>query len=130
MISLKEWAESIKTARIVKETREKKDAAVQFTKSLVHADGPVHPVVRRIQEAGSAWYSIGMKSFKGLTLSAADDDIVEVRKNCDVCDHPYAVKIKAWKIRSCDVAAAPCPRCSAYQILDLDAVRKENFGAC
>lgn len=130
MRSLKEWAESIKTARIVKETKEKKDAAVQFTKTLVQAEGPVQPVVRRIRETGSAWYSIGMKSFRNLTLSADDNDDVEVRKSCEVCDHLYAIKIKAWKIRSCDVAAAPCPKCSTFQIVDLDVLRKERFGAC
>jgi hypothetical protein len=129
MRSLKEWAESIKMARIVKETRETKEAAVRLTKALASAE-TVQPVVRRIQETGSAWYSIGMKSFRNLTLSAADNEEVEVRRSCDICDHLYSVKIKAWKIRSCDVAAAPCPKCLTFQIVDLDVLRKERFGAC
>jgi hypothetical protein len=135
MRSLKELADSLMKARVVKDTREKKEAAVQLTRTLVKAgrNEALQPVVDRIHKAGSAcsaWYSIGMKSFRGLTLSAADDEDVTVEKSCDVCDHLYAIKIKAWKIRSCDCAAAPCPKCSAFQIVDLDVLRKDRFGAC
>jgi len=130
--SLKDWADSIRKARIVKRTGEKKEAAIQLTKALVEAgmSEAVRPVVGRLHQAGSAWYSIGMKTFGNLTLSAADDEDVTVEKSCEICDHPYAVKIKAWKIRSCDCVAAPCPKCSVFQIVDLDRLRKERFGAC
>jgi hypothetical protein len=103
-----------------------------MTRAIVDAGRreALKPVVDRFQRTGSVWYSIGMKSFRNLTLSAADNDDVTVEKSCEVCDHLYAIKVKAWKIRSCDMAAAPCPKCSTFQIVDLDVLRKERYGAC
>jgi hypothetical protein len=97
----------------------------------------IRPVVKKIHKAGmgihnagSVWYSVGAKTFRDLTLTAADDEDVTVEKSCDICSCLYAITIKAWKIRSCNCAAAPCPKCSAFQIIDLDRLRKERYGAC
>jgi hypothetical protein len=132
MRSLKDWADSIIQARAIKETRENKESIVRTSGALAESGGKkaIWPMAGRLREAGSAWYSIGMKSFKGLRLSAADEEDVSIEKSCEVCDHPYVIRIKAWKIRSCDCAAAPCPKCLAFQIVDLDAIRKSKFGAC
>lgn len=140
MKSLKEWADTIMKARTMADAREKKVAAVKMAEvtavkvaeALVKAGSPetIRPVIERVTQATNAWYAIGTKKFSNLKLAAADNDDIPVEKSCEVCEHPYIVKIKAWKIRSCDCAAAPCPRCSTFQIIDLDRLRKERYGAC
>jgi len=137
MRSLREWAESIRKARTIADAREIPAVKAAEALVIVGKTEAIRPVVKRIHKAGvgihnagSVWYSIGAKTFRDLTLTAADDEDVTVEKSCDICFYPYAIKIKAWKIRSCNCAAAPCPKCSAFQIIDLDRLRKERYGAC
>ncbi len=131
MKSLKEWADVIMKAR-TSGAREKKATVIKVAETLVQAGKKeaIRPVLERAYSAGSAWYTIGVKTFNDLRVSAADYDDVTVERICEFCDHLYPVKIKIWKIRSCDCAAAPCPKCAAFQVVDLDLVRKDRFGAC
>lgn len=73
------------------------------------------------------WYNIETSRYD-VKLTVNDDDLITINRQCEVCNHPYPVKIKAWKIRSCNYAAAPCPKCNVFQTVDLAALRKEDIG--
>lgn len=62
-------------ARSVAEARKKKEAAVKVAGVVVNASRKeaVQPMVDRINKAGRAWYSISIKTFRSLNLTAADD---------------------------------------------------------
>lgn len=60
-------------------------------------------------------------------LAADDDELIAVDHRCMMCNFPYRVNVKAWKIRSCNYIAAPCPKCHTFQTLDMAEVRKMNF---
>jgi hypothetical protein len=127
MISLKEWAGLLKKARIHEEMRERTEATIRAAGSLFSAGEreAVAPVIRRIISAGAPLYKISEKTARGLKLLSASHDEIIVETACPVCAHLYSVKVKSWKTRARD-CIAPCPECSAFQMIDLDALRTER----
>ncbi len=127
MISLKEWAGLLKKARIREEMRERTEATIKAAGSLFSAGEreAVAPVIRRILNAGAPLYNISEKTVQGLKLLSASHDEIIVETTCPVCSHLYSVKVKSWKTRARD-CIAPCPECSAFQLIDLDDLRKDR----
>ena len=127
MISLKEWAGLLKKARIHEEMRERTDATIRAAGSLFSAGEreAVTPVIKRIITAGVPLYNMSAKTVRGLKLLSASHDEIVVEATCPVCSHLYSVKVKSWKTRARD-CIAPCPECSAFQLIDLDTLRKER----
>jgi hypothetical protein len=127
MISLKEWAGLLKKARIQEEMRQRTDATIKAAGSLFSAREreSVTPVIRRILKVGAPLYKISEKTARGLKLLSASCDEIVIETACPVCAHLYSVKVKSWKTRARD-CIAPCPECSAFQLIDLDALRKER----
>jgi hypothetical protein len=127
MISLKEWAGLLKKARIHEEMRQRTDATIRAAGSLfsVREREAVVPVIKRILNAGVPLYRISAKTARGLKLISTSRDEIIIETACPVCSHLYTVKVKSWKTRARD-CIAPCPECSAFQLIDLDAIRKER----
>jgi hypothetical protein len=127
MISLKEWAGLLKKARIHEEMRQRTDATIRAAGSLLSAGEreAVAPVIKRIIHAGAPLYKISAKTARGLKLLAASHNEIIIETACPVCSHLYSVKVRSWKTRGRD-CIAPCPECSAFQLIDLDALRKER----
>lgn len=127
MISLKEWAGLLKKARIQEEMKKKTEATIKAAGSLfsVGEREAVVPVIRRILNAGTPLYKLSEKTVQGLKLLSASNDEIIVETACPICSHLYSVKVNSWKTRARDYIA-PCPECSAFLLIDLDALRKER----
>ncbi len=82
-------------------------------------DMPERPATPRCQ-----WYRVE-KARHEIDLGVPDDTLVPVQYRCMICDHPYVVPIKAWKIRSCLYIAAPCKKCNTFQTIDMAELRSE-----
>lgn len=82
-------------------------------------DMPERPATPRCQ-----WYRVE-KASHDINLGLPDDALVPVQYRCMICDHPYVVPIKAWKVRSCLYIAAPCKKCNTFQTIDMAELRSE-----
>jgi hypothetical protein len=127
LISLKEWAVILKKARLHDEMRARTEATVKAAEALFMAGerDAIAPVLRRIMNTGVPLYRMGVKTVQGFRLLAASEDEITVETACPVCAHLYPVKIKSWRSRTRE-CIAPCPKCSAFRLIDLTAIRKER----
>lgn len=101
----------------IKSVIEKTVTGDSISKSI-GLDMPERPAVPRCQ-----WYRVDRADHK-IDLTVPDDVIVPVQYRCMICDHPYIVPIKAWKIRSCHYIAAPCKKCNTFQTVDMAELRE------
>lgn len=116
----------MKKARAREEMREKTEAAIKFAEALFTAGEreAIRPVLRKIIKTGTPLYRMGVETARELKLLSASENEIVVETACEVCAHLYPVKVPAWKTSARDQIAL-CPKCSAFQMIDLSKLRKE-----